>query len=619
MTSFNVADGSIAAVDDTSDLNLTLIKASKDNTWYYAPRSPKIATDGTGRPLFSIVRYRNKDAAGNEITAGGAMAAQLELTVPLLNGDQQGKLTQLISSKTGIPSNGGSFKFQPLSLRDGKMNILGVDSLVVDPDRYRNKSVGASSTLPLSLELSGSESVNKLGGADIFRQAMKNSSSSVILPMVVELQYVYDMILPQLHYTFDANVQEFYKYFSENVKARASYWGWVGADYDRSKTREELISNQCIKIETIRRPEIPTEKIQELTNNLIDIFTKSVLTKMCKPPELDPAVAPNPRGYFGGVSVAIKEFSQVQDLKYFFELKEQLIVPVPYTMSYVFGPQFRQLDPQEYVLDVRTDNTLAVSFAFGQDTRVSRYIGQYGYIRADGSVDNRRTEPIAGKDGGVLLGTVQYGDGEPMPTQVKVAYIVDWTNPDWDDTTYEIDKEVTTRGVADEFSPGNFIPKITIRDFFSAFEAGTIINYNAETKWSNPTAKIYSVGSAVIGQGVLQGNQLEFEFPLPSESEQTTGKIVIEILVIKPNGQQLTKRLAFPVTQPSIVLAPAMIESNFVGLVGLMDSEYSELESFTSLSEWSKDYEKRATDLTSSNPVNAMYWKVKSEEAAIDN
>jgi len=561
MPDFNVADASVATILKENS-PLAIIKGYQPNTWFYVPRAPRIARLTSGKPLFTVTRNRQHAAGGAGIdTLGGVFAAQLEISVPIPSAEDQAAWTELIRVTTGIKPSGGSnyFVFQPMRLRDGMLNILGVDQYVLDPSKVANIPVGASSTIPVSLQL------NKLG-ADTFAAALKNGTTSAQFPLVASFTYRYDMITPSCHYELHADSKKVYDFFSSSVKARASWFGWVGANADIQNTRESLISSGAITIKEIARPDgFDQPRIKQLENTLIDVWTKNVLSKLCDKPSIDPAQAPNPEGFFGGVSVAIKSYSQVQDLNLdmTFDLSE--LLESTHSMAYVFGYQFSALDPKDYLTAVLDDNRLPIVINLGKDERVHRYSGQYGYRKADGTFVANAITAVDGSTGGILTGQIQFGVGEDEPAVTEVQLSVDWQDPNWEARveTHQLKNGVS--GAVDEFNPGNNIARIMIVSDLELLPAGTIsiINWKSDLPAVNGNpVKVYS-GSLVLGGQDTAGQirNVIAEFPY-LKGMQAQSKLIIDITIAPSDGSApVTKHLESPITTSAVPVLRSIVNA----------------------------------------------------------
>ncbi len=560
MPEFNVADGSVATVLKEGS-PLALIKGYQPNTWLYAPRAARIARDGSNRPLLSVIRNQKRKPNGSFETLGGTFAAQLELAVPIPTLQEQKEWTEHIGIVSSIKPNGNTgFRFQPMRLQSGTMSILGVDQFVTDPSKVHNIPIGASSTIPVSLEL------NPLG-ADTFATAL-GSATAKGFPAVVALEFKYEMILPRCHYKITANNERTYNFFSMNTKARASWWGWVGAQSDISSTRSELVDKGCIKIEQISPPEgLDDARIKQLEATLIDAWIKRTLAMIANQPRMEPAVAPDPRGFFGGVSVSMKSYSEVSSLDLTAEFAFSQLREERYNLSYVFVNLFDQLSPKDYLLEVSGDNQLPITVNLTKDERVHTYNAQYGYNRADGTFVGFSLNQVPGDQGAVLTGILQWQQTEPIPTNTTVLLAVDWKDGNWQDRTERhVVKNVIngdSAGALYQWTPGNNIADMSVVTDLEMLPAGwtSVIQWNTVIpKVDGMTSKVYLGGLVLKGagaDGALKSSALSFPY---FEGVQSDVKVKWKVLIIGTgSGQTYTREGETRALDPIIPLFKAQL------------------------------------------------------------
>jgi hypothetical protein len=537
---FNIADGNVGRVDKDGS-PLAFIKGTQPNTWFYAPRAARIAkSDVTQKPLFIVARNRVHEGDGQGLkTLGGIFAAQLDITAPAPTLDELGQWTEYLNRTTGIaPEGSRGFRTQPLRLRSGTMTISGVESYVENPKELVNIPVGSSPTIPITLKL------NALG-ADTFVSALQENNS-VVLPMVASLTFKYDMMLPDCHYKITADTKRVFDYFSVNVKARASYFGLVGAKADISHTRKELEQTGAIKIEQIGRPNsLNEERIKQLENSIVDAWTRKSLQQITNLPTMDPAVAADPKGFFGGVSVSMKSYKEVDNLDLSAEFNSQTVQEVDFNLSYVLGQEFMLLDVSSYLLDVLDDNKLPIVINLTECPEVNVYSGQYGYRKKDGSAVSAAITAVKGGVGAVLTGQIQYATTEPRPESVDIKLSVDWLNPNWADRVDQIQEDVSDAGVTYTFSPSNFMALTTIITDLETLPPGSISVLSWRSKLDNykgRPVKVYSGAMYLQGKGEDGGIQTsEIKFPI-REKDQVTGKLIWDIVVTKPHATATIKK-----------------------------------------------------------------------------
>jgi hypothetical protein len=544
---FNVADGNVGPIyRDGSPL--AVIKGLQPNTWFYVPRAARIAKQETTKaPLFLVARNRVHAENGQGLkTLGGLFAAQLDVTAPAPSLDEMNQWTEQIKLAADIaPEQSRSFRFQPLRLRDGKMNIIGVNDYVVDPKALVDIPIGASTTVPITLQLNPK-------GADMFASALK-TNHVVTLPLVVSLNFKYDMVLPACHYKITADLRRVYDYFSINAKARASYFGLVGGQADISVTRQALETSGAIQIEQISRPDkLTEERVKQLEDSIVQAWTKNVLRMITNPPTMDPAVAPNPQGFFGGVSVSMKSFREVESLNLSAEYNSQQVLETDFSMSYVLGQEFAILDSERFLLDVNDDNKLPIVINLAKTSEINLYSGQFGYRKPDGIAVTNSITAVKGEEGAVLSGQIQYAANEPRPGSVNVQLSMDWINSNWEDRVDEVNLEVKDSGVAFEFSPANYIVNTQILTDLEMLPPGSISVISWRTQLpahQGRPVKVYSGASHLLGKGnpdtdggsgLFRGEQT-IKFPIRPEA-QDDGKLSWSLVVTRP-GQPSIKKL----------------------------------------------------------------------------
>lgn len=552
MPDFNVADGSVGTTPNDNS-PLSLIKGYLSNTWFYAPRAARIAKskDRAQRPIFIVARNRMHEPDGQGLkTVGGIFAAQLELTVPIPTMQTQNQWTEQIKRDWHIvPEGSNIFRFQPMRLRNGKMTISGVDQYVVDPSKLIDIPVSASSTIPVTLQL------NALG-ADTFVAALKDKNTAMKLPVAVRLTFKYDMVVPNCHYKITADTKRVYDYFSVNAKARASYFGLVGAKADFSKTRQDLVTSGGIKIEQISRPEqLSDERIKQLEAAIIDSWTKSILRAITNSPQNDPAVAPDPDGFFGGISVSLKAYKDVQSLNLSAEINYSQLAEETFDLSYVFGPQFANLNAADYLLDVEDDNKLPIVINLCRNEAIYHYSGQFGYRKQDGTFVSNSITNVDGKEGAVLTGQIQFATNEPEPKTTDVQLSVDWNDPNWEDRT---EKTVLTNGdsgAAYTFSPGNNIaslPIITDLELLPPKTISVLTWHSSIPDYQGKPVKVYSGALYLLGKGDAGDIKVQtVEFPYYSDTQKDV-KLVWKLKITKPDGTVITKSDEIPVTDGAL-------------------------------------------------------------------
>ena len=353
-----------------------------------------------------------------------------------------------------------------------------------------------------------------------------------------------------------------------NVKARASYWGWVGAQADIAHTREELLASGAIRIEQISAPEeLNNERIKQLEASIIDSWAKNILAQIAQKPQMNPAEAPNPKGFFGGVSVSLKSYEQVQHINLSAEYNYSQLTEERYSLSYVFGLLLAQGSPAEHLLDVTEDNKLPIVINLCKHELVYRYSGQFGYRKSDGTFIANAITDVNGKEGGVLTGVIQFATTEPMPEKTEVQLSVDWENPDWEDRVEHRTLQNKASGVIDDFSPGNNVAHIKIMTDLERAAENTIsiINYRSVLPdYQGTPVKVYSGAIVLLGQGDAgQFKEELLEFPYYKET-QLQSKLAWDLTIYRPDGSVVTQSGEIPVNHGGLALLGAVLTRDVV-------------------------------------------------------
>jgi hypothetical protein len=524
----------------SDDLPLAFFKSTDPKTWLYAARAGRIAKDGD-RYRFALVRNRKREkgpsGALELVTKGGQFAAQLNVAALVATPAEEAAWTDAIKRNSPfVPPGVTRLNLRPLGLRNGRMTIAGLEGLVANPNAFRNVRVGMQTSVPIGLDLTPD-------GADRLWQTLQKKSG---FPVSVRFDYDYDVLYPGAHYRITANTRKVYDFFSLNTKARASYFGLFGGKADVSVVRSQLVASGAVKIEWVARPVgFDESRIAQLQNSILDSFAKSALNLMVK--DVVPNTeAPTPGGFFGGVSVTLKDIRQVESLNLSGEFKQSDLRTETFSFSFSFL-QLAGLDPKTYGIDVTGDNMLPITLNLTKDPgHVQKYICQYGYRRPNGTVQSDRAE-AKGADGLLLNGVVQWDPNEPKPAKTEIQFLVDWENLEWEDYTTKLTRPNGDSGVQFVFTPGNFIREVTIVSDFAKASPGTFASIEWRTILPrNPDGtqpKNYSGGVIYEGVGLSAVlNPLTLTFPYNNETIKDA-KFAWEAFLVQPDGKVLTLKV----------------------------------------------------------------------------
>jgi len=523
----------------SDDHPLTFFKGTRENTWLYASRAGRIAVDGNGRYRLAIARNRKRERnAGGGIelvTKGGVLAAQINVA-PLVGTveDEKAWSDAIKRQSPFVPPGVDRLVLRPLGLRDGTMTISGLEGLVADPAAYRSVPIGLQTAVPITVELTpdGADRVwGMLGGA--------------ALPINVRFDYLMDVLYPSAHYRITANTLQIYDFFSVNAKARASYYGLVGAEAEAEVVRSELLGSGAVKIEWLAKPAgFDDARVAELQKSILDAFAKSALDLMVAEVVTD-TEAPDPSGFFGGVSVKLKDVEQVRHLELSGEYQQSDLRTQTFSFSFSFL-QLGPIDPAVYGSDVTGDNMVPITVNLGRESRYTRrYLCQYGYRRPDGTVVSDSAEAAA-EDGLMIRGVAQWGQHDAAPETSDIQFAVDWIDGDWEDYATVVQRDIRASGVLFEFTPGNYVKDLMVHCDFARAEPGTFGMFEWRTVLPpNPDGtrpKNYSGGFFLEGTG--PGSALmPLPITFPYHHETIAGaRFEWEATLVKPDGTLLSRK-----------------------------------------------------------------------------
>ncbi|WP_406177271.1 hypothetical protein [Streptomyces sp. NBC_00996] len=534
----------------SDDSILAFFKATPPETWFYASRAGRIAMDGDKYRLV-LVRNRKKGGGGLE-TKGGMLATQIDLAPVIGSVDEERAWTEAIKRNSPfVPPDVERVTLRPLGLRNGRMTIGGLEGLVENPVAYRDVPIGVQTSLPITLPLTAD-------GADTAWGILGTPAG---FPVTVRFDYDYDVLYPGAHYKITAETHKVYDYFSANAKARASYFGLVGAQADLDLIRSELTSSGAVVIEWLVRPEgFDDSRVAQLQSSILDAFAKSALDLMVADVVPD-REAPAPEGYFGGVSVRLKDFHEVEKMNLSGEFKQNDMRTQTFSFSFSFA-QLRNLDRSQYGVDITGDNVIPVTLNLGKDpAHVQKYLMQYGYRKLDGSFNGASAEGT-GANGLLLQGVVQWDAHEPQPPKTEIQFGVDYEQLDWEDFSTLTEKANGPSGVMHVFTPGTYIRKIAVLSDLLKAEPGELASFEWRTVFApNPPGtrpnlpKDYGGGVLYDGAGI-QASPDKFAIEFPYNNEVADGsKFEWEAVLIKNDGTVLHYKETKPLKDVSTVLA----------------------------------------------------------------
>jgi hypothetical protein len=428
---------------------------------------------------------------------------------------------------------------------------MGQPGLVENPEQYLGMKIGTQTSVPINLALT------PLGSETVWA-ALESGQG---LPITVQFTGTYLTVFPGAHYLVTADSSMVYNAFAANAKARASYFGLVNAKAEVDVLRTQLVESGAVKIEWIAKPEgFDESRIAELQKSIIDSFTRMALNLMVASVQPDPAVAPNPGGFFGGVSVALKSKHEVANLQLSGEFKENDLREETFSYAYAFS-QLPRLTVADYGVRVEGDNKLPISLNFGRNPNtVEKFVCQYGYVKPDGTVQSDHAE-ASGADGMLFTGVVQWPQNDPRPAETAFSFLVDWIDPAWDDYTVEKVQPNTDAGVIFTFVPNTAVKEVQLACTFEKAAPGSLASFEWHTTMPvNPDgshARNYSGSVVYEGKGSAgQPDRRTIRFPFTSDDTTFNW----EATLVEPDGTLRSRKGSSKVQEAgAILLTPAML------------------------------------------------------------
>jgi hypothetical protein len=449
-TGFNLVDGTVAMVTDPAS-PFVLFKGSNPDTWFFAPRWGRLAQGPDGEPAFMVSKKVHNNPDGSKTTIGGILSFMVELvTEPPDASDQQSWTTQ-IQSLYGLQPSSGAFDFQPLRLSPGTMDISGLDTYAAPGQVLKGINVGSSSSIGLAIELTPD-------GADHFA-AMIGATPAPFPPQVaIMFTFSYQYILPQCLVQSSGYQKKCYDYFSVDAQARVSYFGLVNGSADYQSVRASLRESQAFDVSIIGTPPSGVN-LQQLLDSLFDIFLKSDVGQWIQP-NPTPANAGSPGGFFGGVSVAMKDVSLSASAQFNDQISFTGIQQGILQVSFNFEQQLGQFDPAKHLFIEEDDIKLPFVVDVSNCPLVGQVVVSASYTTSTGPM-SIQCDAIQGAAGGQGKGTIQF-TWPQKPTSAQISVVVDFQPPYGTGYIYTETKPVSDTGAAFLFQAGQFIQKTQI-------------------------------------------------------------------------------------------------------------------------------------------------------------
>ncbi|MBR1033885.1 hypothetical protein [Bradyrhizobium liaoningense] len=487
---FNLVDGTVAIV--TSERQpFVLLKGYDQDKWFFAPRWGRLATNPNGRPAFTITKKVRNNPDGSRTTLGGQISLMVDLVVQLPNDDTRQEWAALIKAIAQLNPRSGAFNFQPLPLSKGKMNIYGLDQFLAPGQKTKDVPVGASSTIAMVFDLNPD-------GADYFYTLVGMNTASPTVAIMLEFQY--DRFIPKCLVQARGLKKKTYDFFSADAKARASYFGLVSGSGEYSNIRKELRSIDGLDVSIIGEPPAGIDQ-QKLLDSLQDQFIKLEVGQWIDPSKSTPANAESPGGYYGGVSVAIKQEHFSDEERFDRRISFARIEQEMYQASFSFEQQVSKLLPAEHAFLIQDDKKLPflVTASASNVVRLYAIAAAYG---AGSDATAIRFDSIDAKKGGIASvngvpgGIIQFPAGGIIPTSAEVTATIDF-DPPMNGYLYRQTVPITPSGASFYIQPDVFVQNTSL--FFSFTLDATDPKSKALFQWKfTSTNGPNTVGGAIL-------------------------------------------------------------------------------------------------------------------------
>jgi len=325
----SLADGDkvdLTVTIDSHEENVTCIRdAIKPEQWYYVPNKPRLVTvknaaSKTELPSFSLVKYQAKDPSDPEkLVEGGVLQAAVNLALPE---------TGLRQLKTGLAKITGlaadKILLAPLNMSNAKLAVYTPGGELMG-DAPIAPDIGpsfANQAIPIQINLT------RLG-AD-FSDALVKTGGGIFMTFIFD----YNGLTPKCGFKVTVDWDQTFKHFSTQTKAKVNYSGWFwggSAQTDIATVRESLITNKCIKVESIAGESFKAEEIDAYLMPILEAINKEIFN-IEAPEKVDPAKAADPSvpsrrwGVSGGLSFSLKSVEKVKKGHTTYSMDRQFIV-----------------------------------------------------------------------------------------------------------------------------------------------------------------------------------------------------------------------------------------------------------------------------------------------------
>lgn len=325
LLSSNRVDVEVTMPKTNKTENVTCVQDAMDpKQWYYVSNKPRVAENKKGEPLFMLISYQKNRKQGIDEDGGFLQAAiNLSLDSKVLDQIKAG------IAKTEEKLEAKRIKLAPLDMKSAKITVYapGGEKMASDVAVPTIGPSFANEAIPLQMSL------NNLG-VPVVDALLKGTGG-----LNVVYQFDYDALTPECSLRVTADWDQFFKHFSTDSAAMASYGGLFfsgSAQASVGTVREQLEKSGCIKVEVIGGDTLKEEEINKYLEPLIEQLNKSIFD-IKEPDKIEPAKAKDiqaGKGKFNvGLSFALKSVEQRKTGKHVFDMRKRQIL----TRSTVVG------------------------------------------------------------------------------------------------------------------------------------------------------------------------------------------------------------------------------------------------------------------------------------------
>ena len=177
-------------------------------------------------------------------------------------------------------------------------------------------------------------------------------------------------------------------------------------------------------------------------------------------PDPKPVEAPEPGGFFGGVSVAMKSVSLSDQAQFDEHLSFSSINEEIHQVSFNFEQQLGAFDPKKHLFIEQDDIKLPFKLAIGSSEKVHIVVPSASYTTATGP-QNVQCQTVDGKAGGLTEGIIQF-TWPQKPTSAQISLIVDFVPPFGAGYEFKSTQPVSDTGAAFLFEPDQFVQRTRV-------------------------------------------------------------------------------------------------------------------------------------------------------------